>query len=130
MYVCMHVLYLYGGGGGAGDNVACENLNKESCAYAVASTGKRCVLEKHIRRSGEEVYTCRTSDIKADKLKDWIETEECIESCGLDRHALGISSDSLLESSFTRKLCSPSCYTTCPNIVDLYFNLAAGEGIC
>ncbi|KAL3524281.1 hypothetical protein ACH5RR_017115 [Cinchona calisaya] len=115
--------------GAFGSHIACENLNKDSCSYAVSSTGKRCVLEKHVRRSGEQAYTCGTSDIEADKLKDWIETDQCIEACGLDRHALGISSDSLLESRFTQKLCSPPCYCNCPNIVDLYFNLAAGEGV-
>ncbi|PIN03765.1 hypothetical protein CDL12_18475 [Handroanthus impetiginosus] len=110
-------------------NIECENLNKDSCAYAVSSSGKRCVLEKHVRRSGEEVYACGTSEIEADKVKDMIETEECISACGVDRNALGISSDSLLESRFVRKLCSNECYRGCPNIVDLYFNLAAGEGI-
>ncbi|XP_016460005.2 uncharacterized protein LOC107783540 [Nicotiana tabacum] len=110
-------------------DIACENLNEDSCAFAISSNGKRCVLEKHLRRSGEEVYTCRTSEIEADKLKDWIETNECIEACGVDRNALGISSDALLESRFTNKLCSLACYKHCPNIVDLYFNLAAGEGV-
>lgn len=109
-------------------NIACEELKEDSCAYAVSSSGKRCVLEKHVRRSGEEKYTCRASDIEADKLKDWIETDKCIKACGVDRHALGISSDSLLEPQFTHKLCSSACYRSCPNIVDLYFNLAAGEG--
>ncbi|KAA8533722.1 hypothetical protein F0562_031239 [Nyssa sinensis] len=109
--------------------IACENLNKDSCAFAVSSSGKRCVLEKKVRRSGEEAYTCRTSEIEADKLKDWIETNQCIEACGLDRTALGISSDSLLESHFTQKLCSSQCYDSCPNIIDLYFNLAVGEGV-
>ncbi|XP_059667086.1 uncharacterized protein LOC132312651 [Cornus florida] len=109
--------------------IACENLNQDSCSFAVSSSGKRCVLEKNVRRSGEEAYTCGTSEIEADKLKDWIETDQCIEACGLDRNALGISSDSLLESPFIQKLCSPLCYDSCPNIVDLYFNLAAGEGV-
>ena len=104
-------------------------MNEDSCAFAISSTGKRCVLEKHVRRSGEEVYICRTSEIESDKLKDWIETDECIEACGVDRNALGISSDALLESRFTSKLCSSACYNKCPNIIDLYFNLAAGEGI-
>lgn len=81
-----------------------------------------------MKRTGEEAYTCRTSEIEADKLKDHIETEQCIKACGLDRKSLGISSDSLLESTFTQKLCSPHCYQCCPNVVDLYFNLAAGEG--
>ncbi|XP_016442082.1 uncharacterized protein LOC107767557 [Nicotiana tabacum] len=110
-------------------SITCENLNKDSCAFAISSTGKRCALEKHLRRSGEEVYTCKTSEIEADKLKDWIETDQCIQACGVDRNTLGISSDSLLECHFTQKLCSPQCYKHCPNIIDLYFNLAAGEGI-
>ncbi|KAL0317790.1 UNVERIFIED_CONTAM: hypothetical protein Sangu_2193300 [Sesamum angustifolium] len=76
-----------------------------------------------VRRSGEE----RPRRSK-DKLKNWIETDACIDACGLDRSALGISSDSLLESRFVSKLCSQQCYHGCPNVVDLYFNLAAGEG--
>ncbi|PQM38276.1 uncharacterized protein Pyn_04939 [Prunus yedoensis var. nudiflora] len=107
--------------------ITCEDLDQDTCAFAVSSSSKRCVLEKHVRRSGEEAYTCRTSEIEADKLKDWVESEQCIKSCGLDRKSYGICSDSLLESRFTQKLCSPQCYDTCPNIVDLYFNLAAGE---
>ncbi|KAF5947310.1 hypothetical protein HYC85_013267 [Camellia sinensis] len=114
--------------GSIGGGIECENLNKDSCAFAVSSSSKRCVLEKTVKRSGEEAYTCRTSEIEADKLKDWIENDQCIEACGLDRTMLGISSDSLLESQFTHKLCSTQCYDSCPNIVDLYFNLAAGEG--
>ncbi|XP_042031531.1 uncharacterized protein LOC121778280 [Salvia splendens] len=110
-------------------NIECENLEKESCAYAVSSTGKRCVLEKQVRRSGAEEYACTASDIDADKVKNWIESDECIEACGLDRSELGISSDSLLEARFAKQLCSNRCYDNCPNIVDLYFNLAAGEGV-
>ncbi|KAF3432982.1 hypothetical protein FNV43_RR24084 [Rhamnella rubrinervis] len=112
-----------------GGITTCENLDQDTCAFAVSSSGKRCVLEKHVKRSGQEVYSCRTSDIEADKLSNWIETEQCIKACGLDRKTFGISSDSLLESSFTQKLCSPQCYNNCPNIVDLHFNLAAGEGV-
>lgn len=112
----------------AGETTTCENLDQDTCAFAVSSSGKRCVLEKQVKRSGQEVYSCRTSDIEADKLSDWIETEQCIKACGLDRKTFGISSDSLLDSSFTQKLCSPQCYNNCPNIVDLHFNLAAGEG--
>ncbi|KAL3834417.1 hypothetical protein ACJIZ3_009153 [Penstemon smallii] len=110
-------------------NIACENLNKDSCAFAVSSTGHRCVLEKHVRRSGEDLYTCTTSEIEAENLKDWIETDECINACGLQRKSLGISSDFLLESRFAQKICSNECYKSCPNVVDLYFNLAAGEGV-
>lgn len=87
------------------------------------------MLEKEVRRSGFEVYSCRSSGIDADSnLKDYIETEHCINACGLDRKSLGISSDYLLEPRFSEKLCSNPCYEYCPNIVDLFFNLAAGEG--
>jgi len=86
------------------------------------------VLEKRVKRSGEEAYTCRSSEIETESEKGHIETEECIKGCGLNRKSFGISSDSLLEVGFTQNLCSPRCYQNCPNIVDLYFNLAAGEG--
>ncbi|XP_054795593.1 uncharacterized protein LOC129298078 [Prosopis cineraria] len=109
--------------------IECEGLGQDKCSFAVSSAGKRCVLEKHVKRSGEEAYVCRTSEIEADKLKDHIETEQCTNACGLDRMSLGISSDSLLDSHFTNKLCSPPCYQSCPNVVDLYFKLAAAEGL-
>ncbi|XP_027359449.1 uncharacterized protein LOC113868082 [Abrus precatorius] len=109
--------------------IECEKLSHEKCAFAVSYEGKRCVLEKSVKRSGEEAYTCKTSEIEADKQKDHIETDQCVKVCGLNRKSFGISSDSLLESRFTQKLCSPQCYQSCPNVVDLYFNLAAGEGV-
>lgn len=87
------------------------------------------MLEKRVRRGGMEEYTCGSSEIVAEGLKDWIETDQCIESCGLNRNTLGISTDLLLDSQFLNKLCSPQCYQWCLNIVDVYFNLAAGEGI-
>ncbi|XP_027925104.1 uncharacterized protein LOC114182437 [Vigna unguiculata] len=109
--------------------VECERLSEDTCAFAVSREGKRCVLEKRVKRSGEEAYTCRTSEIETETQNGHIETEECIKGCGLDRKSFGISSDSLLEVGFTKTLCSPHCYQNCPNIVDLYFNLAAGEGV-
>ncbi|CAA0834348.1 PAR1 protein [Striga hermonthica] len=113
--------------------IRCEDLNENSCAFAVSSTGKRCVLESHsfLRKLGTpDRYTCRTSDIKAsDRLVNYIESEECITACGVDKGALGISSDSLLNHNFINKFCSASCYDKCHNIVDLYFNVAAGEGV-
>ncbi|GFP82225.1 hypothetical protein PHJA_000365700 [Phtheirospermum japonicum] len=116
--------------GTLGNNaINCKDLNVDACAYAVESSGKRCVLEKPLLSLTSSEYTCATSEIVADKLSDWIETEECISACGVDRKALGISSDSLLDRTFVGKLCSKACYSSCPNIVDLYFNLAAGEGV-
>ncbi|XP_020203880.1 uncharacterized protein LOC109789362 [Cajanus cajan] len=109
--------------------IECEYLSHDTCAFAVSYEGKRCVLEKRVKRTGEEAYTCKTSEIEAEKQKNHIESDECIKACGLDRKSFGISSDSLLETRFTQNLCSPQCYQSCPNIVDLYFNLAAGEGV-
>lgn len=109
--------------------IKCENLEKTQCAFAVSSSGKRCVLEKQVKRSGNEAFTCRTSKIEADNLHNIVETEECVKGCGLDRNTFGISSDSLLDTTFTRKLCSSRCYNQCPNVVDLFFNIAAGEGV-
>ncbi|XP_038903155.1 uncharacterized protein LOC120089821 [Benincasa hispida] len=111
------------------NTIKCEDLEKSKCAFAVSWLGKRCVLEKSVKRSGEEAFTCRTSEIEADRLQNIVETEECVEGCGLDRNTLGISSDSLLDTCFTRNLCSSRCYNHCANVVDLFFNLAAGEGV-
>jgi len=86
------------------------------------------VLEKRLRRSGHEEYTCQSSKIEAGGKSDLIESDECVEACGADRDCVGISSDFLWDTGFTQKLCSDKCYKNCPNIVDLYFNLAAGEG--
>ncbi|GER32627.1 PAR1 protein [Striga asiatica] len=108
-------------------DILCEDLDEKSCAFSVSSFEKRCVLESRLRMSGTTAYTCGTSEIVADKIRNLVETDEYIRSCGVDRQALGISSDSLLDRRFTQSLCSRACYNNCPNIVDLYFNLAAGE---
>lgn len=74
-------------------------------------------------------YQCSTSGVVVTNyMADWIETDECVSACGLDRNTVGISSDSLLERNFREKLCSTACYQGCPNIVDLYSNLSSGEG--
>ncbi|CAA0824643.1 PAR1 protein [Striga hermonthica] len=112
-----------------GTNINCDMLDEKSCAFAVSFSGRRCVLESRLRLSGTTEYACRTSEIVADKITNWVETDSCISACGLDRRALGISSDSLLDGRFAQSLCSEVCYNNCPNIVDLYFNLAAGEGV-
>ena len=85
-------------------------------------------METYANQNGAVEYQCRTSEVFVEKMADYIETDACVKACGVDRNSVGISSDSLLEPQFTAKLCSPACYQNCPNIVDLYFNLAAGEG--
>ncbi|GLJ07168.1 hypothetical protein SUGI_0060260 [Cryptomeria japonica] len=91
--------------------------------------GARCVLEKSFLTDGGARYQCLTSEIIAEKISEWIETEECLNDCGLERIVVGLSSDGLMEYRFTSKLCSPKCYNNCHNIINLYFNLAAGEGV-
>ncbi|XP_006848035.3 uncharacterized protein LOC18437773 [Amborella trichopoda] len=115
---------------GALAEIVCENLSKEECAFSISSAGKRCVLEKYTGNDGEEgEFKCTSSEVEVERLSEWIEIEECIQSCGLDRNSVGISSDSLLDPQFTAKLCASPCFDNCPNVVDLYFNLAAGEGV-
>lgn len=74
-------------------------------------------------------YQCRTSEVIVERMAEYIETDDCVNACGVDRDTNGISSDALHEPHTTVKLCSPACYQNCPNIIDLYFNLAAGEGM-
>ncbi|MBA0643118.1 hypothetical protein Goklo_027434 [Gossypium klotzschianum] len=107
----------------------CEDLPKDVCAFSIASSGKRCVLETAVKKDGDVEYQCRTSEVVVERMAEYIETDECVAACGVDRNSVGISSDSLLDQQFTAKLCTPACYQKCPNIVDLYFNLAAGEGM-
>lgn len=108
--------------------IICEELSKELCAFSISSSGKRCLLENVETKKGVE-YECRTSDVIVARMAEHIETDECVNACGVDRITVGISSDPLLEPQFAAKLCSAYCYHNCPNIVHLYFYLAAGEGI-
>ncbi|KAM2088797.1 hypothetical protein ACFX1T_032830 [Malus domestica] len=66
------------------------------------------------KKDGSIEYQCRTSEVVVE---------------GVAEKSVGISSDTLLEPQFMAKLCSAPCYQKCPNIADLYFNLAAGEGV-
>ncbi|KAK4794801.1 hypothetical protein SAY86_012795 [Trapa natans] len=109
--------------------IICENLPSELCAFSVASSGKRCLLETYKFQGGGMEYQCRTSEIIVERIAGHMESDHCVKICGVDRNSAGISSDALLEPQFTAKLCSPKCYTRCPNIIDLYYNLAAGEGV-
>ncbi|XP_027353085.1 uncharacterized protein LOC113863639 [Abrus precatorius] len=109
--------------------IVCEELAKDACAFSIASSGKRCLLETAKAANGGVEYQCSTSEVAVEGMADYIETDQCVDACGVERNFVGISSDALLEPQFTAKLCSPSCYHKCPNIVDLYFNLAAAEGV-
>ncbi|KAL4324971.1 hypothetical protein GQ457_11G007230 [Hibiscus cannabinus] len=109
--------------------IVCEDLPPDVCAYSISSSGKRCLLETALDKNDEVEYQCRTSEVVVERMAEHIESDECVNACGVDRNAVGISSDSLLEPEFTNKLCSPACSHNCPNILDLFFNLAAGEGV-
>ncbi|KAM7255118.1 hypothetical protein ACFE04_020359 [Oxalis oulophora] len=108
--------------------ITCDDLPNEMCTFSIAASGKRCSLETTIDGNTDTKYVCQTSEIVVERISDYIETNECVNACGVDRNSVGISSDSLLDNRFASKLCSHSCYHNCPNIIDLYFNLAAAEG--
>ncbi|KAM3287779.1 hypothetical protein P3S67_021209 [Capsicum chacoense] len=114
---------------GALGDLVCEELPTNVCAFAISSSGKRCLLEKSAGEYGNVEYQCKTSEVVVGEMKEHIETKECVNACGVDRNSIGISSDSLFEPRLAAKLCSPACYQHCANIVDLYFNLAAEEGV-
>ncbi|KAK4377627.1 hypothetical protein RND71_003923 [Anisodus tanguticus] len=114
---------------GALGEIICENLPTNVCSFSISSSGKRCLLENSENKDGKMEYQCKTSEVIVGTIAEYIETDECVNACGVDRSSVGISSDALLEPQFTAKLCSPACYQNCPNVVDLYFNLAAGEGV-
>ncbi|KAL2554737.1 PAR1 protein [Forsythia ovata] len=109
--------------------VICETLPTNLCSFAIASSGKRCVLENYQNDDGKLKYTCKTSEVVVSTMVGHIETDQCVSACGVDRSFVGISSDAFLAPQFAASLCSPACQRNCPNIVDLYFNLAAGEGV-
>ncbi|KAH9292254.1 hypothetical protein KI387_042560, partial [Taxus chinensis] len=115
--------------------VECEKLPVEMCAFAVSSSGSRCVLEKKYSfapatHESSVQYQCQSSGVMAEMMKEWIESEECVQACGLQRMCVGMSTDDLSSySHLTSKLCSDKCQNSCPNVVDLYLNLAAGEGM-
>ncbi|XP_057473862.1 uncharacterized protein LOC130762213 [Actinidia eriantha] len=115
---------------GALGDIVCEELPIGMCSFSIASSGKRCLLETSATNGGSTVaYQCTTSEVVVKDMPEWIESDECIRACGVDRYSVGLSSDSLLEPQFTAKLCAPACFQNCPNIVDLYNNLALAEGV-
>ncbi|CAM6088838.1 unnamed protein product [Calypogeia fissa] len=106
----------------------CGMLPTYECAFAVDSAGQRCVLETI---SGDmDWHVCQTSDILVSEGSpmEYIETDECLKRCGVAKMTVGLSTDALELDEFTSMLCSTECQENCANLVDLYTNLAAGEG--
>ncbi|KAH0731651.1 hypothetical protein KY289_002839 [Solanum tuberosum] len=114
-----------------GSELICEELPVEMCALSIASDGKRCVLESRPSEEGNIEVECQTSEAFASNkmLQEYIESDECVGACGVDRQSLGLSSDALVDSKFIAKLCSHHCYNNCPNIIDLYSTVASAEGL-
>ncbi|XP_019165180.1 PREDICTED: uncharacterized protein LOC109161302 [Ipomoea nil] len=111
-------------------NIICEKLPINFCAFSISSSGHRCLLENSIRDDGKVEYQCKTSEVVVgSSMSEYVESDSCVKACGVDRKTVGMSSDALLEPTFTARLCSTACFNNCPNIIDLYFNLAAGEGV-
>eukprot|EP00250_Pteridium_aquilinum_P005349 c15457_g1_i3 orf=95-613(-) len=128
VYILFAILFASLASGISG-KMLCEDLPVDFCAFSVSTTGSRCVLEKRILTNGNVEYECQTSQVVADMFAEWMETDECIQSCGLDRMSVGISSDALVERGFAKALCSHDCQSNCPNVIDLFTNVAAGEGV-
>ncbi|KAJ6904994.1 hypothetical protein NC652_022896 [Populus alba x Populus x berolinensis] len=114
---------------GALGELVCEQLPVDLCSYSIATSGKRCLLENYATKEGGVKYLCKTSEVVVDKLKKWIHIKFSKNGCGLNINTVDISSDSLLRPQFLTKLCSKSCSQACPNIVDIYSNLAIAEGV-
>ncbi|WVZ17609.1 hypothetical protein V8G54_010591 [Vigna mungo] len=68
--------------------MACEDLPKEVCAFSIASSGKRCLLETEKAADGGVEYQCRTSEVVVERMADYIETDQCVEACGVDRNSV------------------------------------------
>jgi hypothetical protein len=106
----------------------CQMLPIEECAFSVSYDGHRCVLEKSL---GSDVHVCETSNVKAGEESpvEYIESNECVEACGVERMTVGFSTDELSSHAFITKMCSRACRNNCVNLVDLYSNIIAGEGL-
>ncbi|KAI5083018.1 hypothetical protein GOP47_0002761 [Adiantum capillus-veneris] len=114
------------------DGFECEELPVEECAFAVSSSGARCVLETNVMREGSVELECQTSEVAVASSMPWRgqkESADCVDWCGVDRKWVGLSSDFLSERDWHRRICAPACFLNCPNIVNLFTNLAEGEGV-
>ncbi|KAI5054818.1 hypothetical protein GOP47_0029963 [Adiantum capillus-veneris] len=110
-------------------HIVCEELGIYECAFAVASSGARCILETNISLENGVQFECKTSSVIVTPFADWIETAECLLLCGLDRLTIGISTDFVGDLGLQEMICSSMCQRNCPNIVDIFSNLAIGEGL-
>jgi hypothetical protein len=73
----------------------------------------------------------QTSDFKAFESKGYVESDKCINACGVNRMTVGISTDEFFLPGFAETLCSLECQMECINIVDLFSSIvaSAAEGM-
>ncbi|GAA0159047.1 hypothetical protein LIER_15925 [Lithospermum erythrorhizon] len=115
-------------GQGAVGQLVCEELPVGMCSYSIDSSRYRCVLETFELADETTILQCKKSQVLVTIMKEHIESDHCIRACGLDRFSVGISTDSLADHESVKSLCSFDCYQNCPNIIDLFVNLALAEG--
>ncbi|XP_019188003.1 PREDICTED: uncharacterized protein LOC109182317 [Ipomoea nil] len=72
--------------------IICEELPTNVCAFSIASSGKRCLLENSATSEGKVEYQCKTSDVMVAKMAEYIETDQCVGGCGVNRNPVGFSS--------------------------------------
>ncbi|KAG6548918.1 hypothetical protein Mapa_009681 [Marchantia paleacea] len=117
--------------GQGASTLRCHMLPAEECAFAVDSSGKRCVLMEYNDAAVSIVRSCETSDISVgdDSPTEYIETEQCVRACGVQKMTIGFArSTNLPTDQFMLKLCSWECKHNCPNLVDLYNTVAMVVG--
>lgn len=109
-------------------HLECTMLPVEECAFAVSYDGYRCVLERQL---SNDMHVCQKSNIKVgeDAPVEYIETDSCVKACGVSRMTIGFSTDEVYSNRFISKMCSWECREACLNLVDLYSNIIAGEGV-
>nr|POE50913.1 hypothetical protein CFP56_31918 [Quercus suber] len=69
----------------------CEDLPLDFCTFSVSASVNRCWLENNLK-DGIMEYRCITSEtvVEDNKLHGYIENEECVSACGVDRLTIGI----------------------------------------
>merc|ERR1711915_8837 len=59
--------------------IVCENLPTDVCTFAIASSGKRCLLETSAAKDGSIEYICRTSEVVVERMAEYIESDRCVQ---------------------------------------------------
>ncbi|XP_076958013.1 uncharacterized protein LOC143633639 [Bidens hawaiensis] len=86
--------------------IICEDLTKDNCSFAISSSGKRCVLEDFEDPKGKVEYQCRTSEVMVEIMVDYIESDDCVRACGVNRNATGVSLPDLCEQQRSHPDCA------------------------